>query len=745
MPYETWPAIINPPQDGEPVDNATTARAHEALANRTEYLKQRLVDYSTTNGRILIPSVQLMDDVNVGDAVYYDPSNDVYGRALAEGFVDSTTGLLSATPRTFAIGICVSKNENYGDILVSGASDLHADFLINPADLFDNASNYSTSGTRGYLSSLTPGKLTSKPVSPLVQLGLFSSSSSFIVPLQKDIFESHLHYRFEIPTKPAASQNADKTGLKLLDGIAYVDYYDGSNTFPQLMLSIKKNDSVTEISAYNPARITITNFVDVVAHVASDGTERRSIIKVRIDTGNVKVSGVGETIGSTEYVTVDWPEYGEYVEIPNTGMSVSFYRRDAIYTNPLWVDMEDGLITTGDAFKVFLPDDMTGWTNANSIDTKTPFGSVYRLIHESIQNFDAVWPATPLESTCIETNGINRLRDTEFAPSMFGIFWKSEVPPWVWNLVPVFDQFAAFTPGSPDYTVINEDIRAVLYFTKTSLENSRSVVLSLGSNSPMISVTDCFSGLESSVGHLKLGLNLALNEENLIGSNYFGHSQIDPTTNKFKKTTVVSEIAAGIGISITKNSVTPGTSANCGPITIGLSTLTLEGAIEVVSLINAKEDLVSGIFPVIWFLQPSTGSYKMVSRVKIPNYELADGSISISLYPSVLGSLSQTEDANAVFNVTHYRIRNGDSISSPTQIGYITEVVFPMGGTTEYTVGKADQDEQEILLSDSSGSFRAGDQIYTVWERVSIGQGTTDDTYAANVGFSQVRWKINIS
>jgi hypothetical protein len=139
MPYENWPSVIVPPQDGEPVDNQTTARAHESLSDRTEYLKQRLVDYSSSNGRILIPSVLLESEVSIGDAVYYNPLDNVYGQAIAEGTIDAETGLLSSTPRTFAIGICVTRSGNYGDILVSGASNLLSDFLVELITLVLNS------------------------------------------------------------------------------------------------------------------------------------------------------------------------------------------------------------------------------------------------------------------------------------------------------------------------------------------------------------------------------------------------------------------------------------------------------------------------------------------------------------------------------------------------------------------------------------------------------------------------------
>jgi hypothetical protein len=746
MSYETWPSIIVPPQDGEPVDNATTARAHQSLSDRTEYLKQQLEDYSTKNGRVTIQSAYLAEAVNIGDAVYYDGINKKYDRALAEGITDPSTGLLSATSRAFVIGLCVSKEGNYGTILISGNSDLYTDFGVSPSDLFDVSSNYYSTGTRGYLSSFVPGKMTSKPTSPLVQIGLFSSDKSFIAPLQKDIFESHLHYRFPIKMVPAASQNVNfntlmsGTGLfKDEDDNVYVDYFAGESTedrpISDILLSIKKNDSPNQWTEYNPARVTIRRSVD--------GKK----MSVTIDSNGIdKASPL--TQGSTEAsFQLDWPDYGEYIDITDggensTGLSVSFFRKDGAYTEgkTLQEDIEENLSTlfkATDLFKVYLPDDLNGWTNANKASPNTPVNANYRLVHESIGSLNAVWPPTPLESTLIETNGVHRMRDIEFLPTMTGVYWTAMIPPWNWEGL-----YSGTVPSGMDLSSVRDDLNSFLYFSKTSLENSRSVVLSLGSNTPMISVTDCFTGKASQSGHLKLDLDLSLNEEISLGSSYAGLASIDPSTNKFKRSTIVSELVAGSGISISRNSNIPtGVTSNCGKLTISRSDMKFEGIVEVVSLLNAKEDLINDIVPAIIFPQPSTGRYRMISRVKIPNNDISSNStIQVRLYASTFGTEGSSGKIS-VFDLKHYIVRAGKSINnlatlSARQLGIAFDA-YP----TPYVI----QDAGYIAIANSRNeSIQIGDHIYTVWERKSEGVGGSIDNYVGNVGFLQIRWEINI-
>jgi hypothetical protein len=734
MPVTIWPSTIASPKDGEQVNEQNSGRSIQQLSDRTDYLKQRLEEYSLKNGRVVIHSTALEPSVNVGDCVYYNYSSKAYGQAIAEGAVNEDTGLYEASNRAFAVGICISKNNpSLGDILVSGFSDLNEDFAINPRSLFDYPSSYRPEGTRGYLSSVSPGKLTSKPNSPLVQVGMFSDEISQVVCLQKDIFESHLHYKFRVSHLPGSSQNFSGTGIRTIDGDVFIDYCSNEGEegqMPSLLLSFKKNHSETIFSESNPVRIEIRK-----------QTSPSSKMLVSLYSG-AGLDREDNTSGATiqNLSPMDWPEYGEYIEIPTTGVSVAFFRWDGVYADSLSNQLaaNNDLISTTDRFKIFAPQDLYGWTNANPFEA--PVGTRYKLGHESIENLNAVWPPTPVDSVLIESNGIHRVRGAEYVANRDGVFWNaSAVPPWFWDgTLSPYDYTFGITPlpGSLDFTEINENVVTYLYFSKTSLENSRSVVLSLGSESPMISVKDCFTGEASTSGHLKLGLDLSLNEEASITDGLFTTlARVNPSTNRFVRSPVVTELVPGPGIKITKTINTGSLNKNCGRLEVSASNLKFEGVVEIVSLINAKEDFINEIVPCVYFIPVSNGRSRMVSRIRVPSEDL-DGfsDISLVLSPMVFGekTVGATQE-NAKFSVSSFVVGAG------TQLGALS--LASPGYTSNLSVVFANYSPMTLISEDpiTISGLAPGNQIYTVWERVAADSNEYDD----NVGFTQISWKIN--
>ena len=726
MSQTEWVSIINSPKDGEPANQQTFERSISQLARRTEYLRQIVDDYSLRGGRISLFAVKTYADVEVGDVVYYDPSSDSYGKALAEGDIDPNTNTYSASPRAFACGICVRKNGALsGDILCAGFSNLLKDWGINPSNLFDRPATYSNAGTRGYLSSLTPGKLTSHPSSPLIQIGVFSDELSQIWPLQKDIFESHLHYRFKLSWVPGSSQNHDGTGVGSFNGKLFVDHSSTprgtGDDMPGLLLSFKRNYEPTQISETNPIRVEFKKI-----------TSPSNKIRVRIFSG-IDLDREDNTSGSVFndfFIDNDDPndpkEYGKWIKIPapnaefpNAGFSVAFLRADRDYLShpSLWDDLfnNDDLISVTDEFKVFVPHDLVGWGNANHFETSEL--NAFRLGHEYITNLDAVWPPTPVSSVELVTNGVSRIRDEEFTADESGIYWKRAASvPWHWD-----------------------GLNALLYFTKSTLENSRSVVLSLSSQSNMLKFVDCFSGKESSTGHLKAQFNLSLNEEvNITDGVYTTLASINPITNKFKRSHIVTELVAGPGISIAKMQSTGTIDKNIGKLMISSVNVKLEGSLDVVSLINAKEDFLNEIVPCIFFLPPSNGRCRMVSRVVIPSKDLIGVTPSLKLFAQPIG-YGSTSSSVVTFSVSSFVVNEGTSIDSLSLaspdlyrefsvdlLSYSAKTVLPI---------------KEIDL----GELGIGDQVYSVWERKSsITSPVATDNYGHDFGFTQVRWEITL-
>ena len=78
-----WTPIVRPPIDGEIVDQKTIGRSLVALQQRTEFLYERLNDFSAQNGKLVIQNAKLGPSVTVGDWVYYNTSSSKYEKAIA--------------------------------------------------------------------------------------------------------------------------------------------------------------------------------------------------------------------------------------------------------------------------------------------------------------------------------------------------------------------------------------------------------------------------------------------------------------------------------------------------------------------------------------------------------------------------------------------------------------------------------------------------------------------------------------
>ena len=221
----TWVPLIKPPIDGEPINQETESRPIKALQQRTDFLFERLNDFSAQNGKLVIQNVRVSSDVEVGDWVFFNNESQKYEKAIAEGVFDTETNQYKASDRTFVVGLCVHKNQTLGSILMNGWINDIKDFQIsNVRQMLEDTAEQFNPG-RFYLSRKKPGKMTSVGGAPLVQLGFFTEKDAFVQPLQKDIFESHIHYKFVLDAKPSASQNISRTGYVGINGVKYVDYF----------------------------------------------------------------------------------------------------------------------------------------------------------------------------------------------------------------------------------------------------------------------------------------------------------------------------------------------------------------------------------------------------------------------------------------------------------------------------------------------------------------------------------------
>jgi hypothetical protein len=760
----TWVPLIKPPIDGEPINQETEARPIRALQQRTDFLFERLNDFSSQNGKLVIQNVRVSNDVEVGDWVFFNNESQKYEKAIAEGVFDNETKQYKASDRTFVVGLCVHKNQTLGSILMSGWINDIKDFQIaNVRQMLEDTTEQFNPG-RFYLSRKKPGKMTSVGGAPLVQLGFFTEKDAFVQPLQKDIFESHIHYKFTLEAKPSASQNISRKGYVEKNGIKYVDYFYSSSRpegdVPPFIMCLKGNGSYTSIA--EQFRIDIVKTTD-------------NKIGFRFGRGSL-LDFDDPSSGSIEVVSqVSIPDYGKWITIPNTGIDISFVRHDGVYSgNTLQQDFTTAMSTDGaDKFCIYYPFDTNGWTNVNSFDGRYTVGTKYRYLREFNKRVNAVWPPTPTESVTISNNGIDLIESKDFKCFPQDLFWvpgtfsnneQKTDSPWP------HDYIARRIDTDPDP---NQSLSKYLqlFFSKANVSTARPLVLSLQSFTPAIQVLDCFTKEESTTGNLAIDLRLDLNTTDADKC----FSRIDSDTQKFVTSPLVSRVIAGQGIEI-KN--LQGNSAETGKVIISSTTIQSSGEVSIVSLKNAKEYLHNGVMPCVTFLPPGSAKCQMVAKIKIPYQAVPESSgVKLFLSSNVFGSssVSQTNTYNALFKANYYVFPSGLGNAPRASwnnfnLNYIDdssdEVSFDikywktqLTNYLAYTVDKNQFPKQGSIISNNGNTdlfvlygkinninqqkIRPGDVVYVMIERVST-FGEDGDTYPGDISFLDINWRTEV-
>ena len=191
----TWRDQITLVQQGDAVAPATPNTPISQLAERTQYLKDR-IDTAALGEGIILSSQPISSDVAEGDVVYYNKTKSNYQPALATSSEDDN-GLLRTADKAYVIGVVVSKvSDSAADILISGR---YKDITLTA-----NAGVALAEG-HYYLSGQDTGKLVSER--PAVGIFVLTVTSQGIVlnPTPREVLEDHIHYRFDLNLDPAGN------------------------------------------------------------------------------------------------------------------------------------------------------------------------------------------------------------------------------------------------------------------------------------------------------------------------------------------------------------------------------------------------------------------------------------------------------------------------------------------------------------------------------------------------------------
>jgi hypothetical protein len=745
-----WNSTVTPVADGELVNAEVSGRPIYQLARQARNLKDRVEELSTGSGRLVYENAPLGEGVIVLDVVYFDTSEGKFLPALAEVVLDAN-GKTVCGPRSLAVGVVISKESAVvGSILQLGRLDF-ADEGFDPADMIADPITEGFTPGKFYLSQKVPGKITAAPVMPAIQVGFFTDTECSVSVVHKDIFESHHHYRYSLDAKPSASQNYAGTGwttfgLSSEGDIKAVDYYsEGAEVTPPQIIMCIRHPGGNQIFEDEPARFEIYN--DDLGNLAIDR------VSGGIDITDPESAGTETLTGS-----IVWPEYGEWVSAGfDSGLEIAFIRADADYTNSLADDAATLLDSEDKKFRVFLPNDLTGWTNANTFDLTYSSGAIYKyLMAENLELF-SVFPPLPLSSAIIELNGSSMVPGIDFDVTLSGVFWR------LGTFTPV-----DYAPWPSDYSVVSpsemtpENAKNLtLYFIKSGMEALNSVVFSLTGISP-IKITRCPSGEDASTGHLQISIDLGLLMSTATPLN--SETAISSVSGvSFIKSLSVSELVEGAGIkidNITDGATIPG--KKVGKVRISSRPSRFEGEVYSIALRNAKE-MISSFATYIDFIPTAEGSSGITAQFKLPNLDISLAQIKLRVLSRMRGSVAVAEASavqTGIFKVTYHAMRPSFRMSEMNEgnaiaVQYWT-ASFPAGYlpstilSGEIPIDSNDDTAFEInsttINTDSlvflSGGFVPGDQIVMVIDRVNEDGDGNIASYPGRIGMTGLRWEL---
>jgi len=192
-------------EDGQDVNASTFNKPISQLVGRTDYLKNAVDDLRGSGPftAVVITAVLSSKDTPVpGDIVAFDPLTRTYVKALASMDLFDA---FRAAPSSYAVGFLKSVSGNMGSIVAFGRVDLSDDFqdlsrLVQKDEPF--------SPGLFYISATEPGKITSYPSGPRIQIGTFSSNPQTgngdfaLIDPQYTGITDHIHRSYVLSARP---------------------------------------------------------------------------------------------------------------------------------------------------------------------------------------------------------------------------------------------------------------------------------------------------------------------------------------------------------------------------------------------------------------------------------------------------------------------------------------------------------------------------------------------------------------
>jgi hypothetical protein len=198
-----WEQLVKFIVDGESVKASVANRASTTLANRTQYLYDRLQNLSAGEA-LFLHYVKIESSAVPGDLVYFDETYNGYKRTLAAVEYSESNGWYMLAPSAFVVGMVYQKTDTErGHLLTAGTL---RDFDLSNA-IVSGGGSASTPGAY-FLSMSSPGKITiMRPAIGIYALYNKGDGGFHFLPTPRDLLEDHIHYKFELYAQPAGEAN----------------------------------------------------------------------------------------------------------------------------------------------------------------------------------------------------------------------------------------------------------------------------------------------------------------------------------------------------------------------------------------------------------------------------------------------------------------------------------------------------------------------------------------------------------
>lgn len=200
-------------EDGQDVNAATFNKPFSQLVGRTDYLKGAVDDLRGSGPFTAVVATVTLSSKNTpvpGDIVAFDPVSRTYVKALASM---SLFDAFRAAPSAYAVGFLKSVSGMSGSVVMFGRVDLSDDFQ-DLSRLLQKGEPFSPG--LFYVSSTEPGKITSYPSGPRIQIGTFSSNPQTgngdfaLIDPQYSGVTDHIHRSFVLSARPVGC--VERTG-----------------------------------------------------------------------------------------------------------------------------------------------------------------------------------------------------------------------------------------------------------------------------------------------------------------------------------------------------------------------------------------------------------------------------------------------------------------------------------------------------------------------------------------------------